>query len=116
MIILNFRHPLTAASLKAITESPHLVARDQEVKNIECQADVTAPFGPQAKAMVDQVGWSGSQWQANRFALVLPVCSSLADAILAEIDGRSGYFPRSLRLKARAYAAAPSMRKMGGAW
>lgn len=99
MQIINFGHPLTADVLEAIAESPHLDQRVARVIDVKAQADNDSPFGPQAAALVDSLGWSGSQWQGNPFALVLPGLSALAITIVAEIHGRCGYFPAVIRLK-----------------
>ena len=99
MQVLNFGHPLTADVLEAIADSPHVEERISGIRDIKAQVSNDEGFGPQATALVESIGWSGLQWQANPFALVLPGLAPLAAAVLAEVHGRCGYFPSIIRLK-----------------
>jgi hypothetical protein len=106
MIIVNFGHPLGDAQLAALRE---LLPNEQVngIKEVRCQVDQEQSFADQAAALVEQVGFTPTDWQHTPFVVVPPGLAPLACALLACIHGRCGYFPVVVRLKPRAGSAPP---------
>ena len=97
MLILNFSHPLTpdhVAQVEAITGQA--VERVIEVKS---QVDVQAPLSPQITAMVESCKLAPAAWQSLPLVIVPPALNFSAVLLLAELNGRCGYFPSCLRLR-----------------
>jgi len=98
MIVLNFGHPLNAECLKLIgemLENPTI----GEVKEIRVQINQDQPLSPQVVPLIKGIGWSSNQWQNGQFVVILPGLSAATAVVLAEIHGRSGYFPAIIRLR-----------------
>jgi hypothetical protein len=96
VILLNYSHPLTGEQLEALrrlTQAPEVT-----VRTLPAQADVDAPFAPQATALADAAQLSPAEWQTEPLIVNLPSYNFLAAALLAELHGRMGYFPPALRL------------------
>ncbi len=96
MLILNFSHPLTPdhkVAIEVITQRPIERLIEQMA-----QFEVTQPFAPQVSALLDQVGFSPTEWQQTPFLLVLPALNFGAVTMLAELHGRCGFFPPVIRL------------------
>lgn len=97
MILINFTHPLTAeqtAQLDALLDGP--VTR---VIAAAAEFDQTAPFAPQATALVDDVGLAPDAWQTEPIVINPPALHTIAAIVLAELHGRMGYFPPIVRLR-----------------
>lgn len=113
MLLLNFSHPLTSAQLARIEcwltdpTAPGGEPNRVQVRDIPTQADLAAPFAPQATALADAAGLTPEQWQTEPILLVAPSLNFLAAALLAELHGRIGYFPPILRLRPVAGALPP---------
>ena len=93
MYVLNFTHPLTDQHMFDIG-----IMLEQDLETLEqvvvpCSINFEVPIEAQIVALVDAVGFSASQWQADGFVLNLPALSMAAAAVLAEIHGRCGYWP-----------------------
>jgi hypothetical protein len=97
MLILNYAHPLTEAQREQLQQ--HLDQPIEEVREIPTQLDLDAPFGPQAAALADAAGLTPEAWQTTPFLVVLPALNYAAAALLAELHGRTGYFPPIVRLR-----------------
>lgn len=97
MLIVNFAHPLTSRQLEQLAAT--IGGPVGEVRDVRCQADPALPFDEQAGGLIRSVGWSGNQWQTQRFIVNLPGLAPLAAALLAAIHGVAGYFPAIIRLK-----------------
>ena len=98
MQILNFSHPLTTEQMATLVT----LMGDQKisgVKEVRCQVDQTESLHPQARKLVDSVGWSPHQWQSTPFILVPPGMAPVALAVCANVHGRCGYWPTILRLR-----------------
>lgn len=104
MIVINFGHPFSAGLVEVLESK---FQENVTVRTIRVQADMEAAFGPQAKVLVEAVGLKADEWQTERFAVSLPGLSALAALVVAEIHGRSGYFPTVVRLKPLAGATPP---------
>lgn len=98
MIILNFAHPLNSTALEALAS---LLEGDVvgEVKNVTVKVDNERSFLDQAQEVTESVGWTSQQWQTNRFVVVPPGYAPFACTLLANIHGRTGFFPAMLRMK-----------------
>jgi hypothetical protein len=97
MIVVNFAHVLTSAHLAAVERlTGKVVAKVMEVKT---HFDETQPFAEQARTLVDSAGLTPEQWQTEPLLVNLPSYNYAAALVLAEVHGRTGYFPTVLRLR-----------------
>jgi len=97
MILLNFSHPLTTddlAQVEALTRR-----RVAEVRGEMPQFDHQAPFGEQARVLLDRVELSPKEWQTTPLLVNPPGYAPTTAALLAELHGRMGHFPAVLRLR-----------------
>jgi hypothetical protein len=97
MILLNFSHPLTAAQadqIAALTGQPIADLRD-----LPTQFDEQQPFAPQLAALMATIDLTPAQWQGEPILVVLPSLNFIAAALLAELHGRTGYFPPVVRTR-----------------
>ena len=92
MYIINLAHPLTEAHLRRIQEITGETIT--EVKEIPSQIDHNLPLEPQIEALLDKIDFTTQQWQTEPFLVNLPALSCSAAAVLAQVHGRAGYFPR----------------------
>ena len=105
MQILNFAHPLTEAQLAKIEE---LAGENiTEVIDIDSQIDPAKPIEQQVEAMLDRTGLTSQDWQTRPLLINLPSLNYSAAAMLAQLHGRTGYFPSILRLRPVAEGLAP---------
>lgn len=96
MLLLNFGHPLTDSQLARVRE---LVGRDVErVLAVPTQFDHARPFDEQVRELLAQVPLTPEQWQTTPLIINPPSLAPITAVLLAEIHGRSGYFPTILRL------------------
>lgn len=96
MIILNFTHPLTEEQLdqiRALVEHPI-----EDVRTIRVQIDHVQGLEAQVRALVGAAGLTPEQWQNTPLLINPPGSAPAAVVLLAELYGRTGYFPASLRL------------------
>ncbi len=97
MLLLNFGHPLTDAHLARIRE---LVGRDVElIIAVPTQFDHARPFAEQVRELLTTVPLTPEQWQTTPLIINPPSLAPITAVLLAEIHGRSGYFPTILRLR-----------------
>jgi hypothetical protein len=97
MVIVNFAHVLAPAHLAAVEMlTGHAVSKVVEVKT---QFDESRPFAEQARALVDSAGLTPDEWQTEPLLVCLPSYNYAAALVLAELHGRTGYFPPVLRLR-----------------
>ncbi len=96
MQILNFAHPLTDTQLAKIEE----LAGDKitGVIDISSQIDPAKPIEQQIEAMLDRTGLTPQDWQTKPLLINLPSLNYSAAALLAQLHGRTGYFPSILQL------------------
>ena len=97
MYLINFAHPLTEAHIKKIQEITGKTIT--EIKEIPSQIDHSFPLEPQIESLLDKVGFTSQQWQTEPFLVNLPALNYSAAVVLAQVHGRSGYFPPVLRLR-----------------
>jgi len=97
MIVINFSHPLTEAH-RTVIERLSGVSIDRVIE-VKSQFDHEQPFAGQARALVDSVGLSAEEWQTMPLVVNLPALHVITAVVLAELHGRTGYFPTVVRLK-----------------
>lgn len=71
----------------------------QKVIDLDAKIDMESPLAPQISTIVDRVGFNSCEWQSLRFIVNPPSLNVSAVTLLAEIQGRCGYFPPIIRLK-----------------
>jgi hypothetical protein len=105
MLLLNFGHPLTEAQLARIRE---LAGREIEgVVAVPTQFEHGRPFDEQVCELLAMVPLTPEQWQTTTLLVNPPSLAPIAAVLLAEIHGRSGYFPAIVRLRPMANTSPP---------
>jgi hypothetical protein len=105
MLLLNFGHPLTDAHLARIRE---LAGQDIErVVVVPTQFDHAQAFDEQIRELLATVPLSLEQWQTTPLLINPPSLAPITAVLLAEIHGRSGYFPTIIRLRPMAGIVPP---------
>lgn len=105
MLLLNFGHPLTDAQLARIRE---LAGQDIErVVGVPTQFDHAQAFDEQIRELLATVPLSLEQWQTTPLLINPPSLAPITAVLLAEIHGRSGYFPTIIRLRPMAGIVPP---------
>lgn len=97
MILLNFTHPLTdaqRAQIEALTGQP--ITRLIEMP---AQFDTALPFVDQVIALVDACKLTPIEWQAEPLLVNPPALNFITAILLAELHGRCGYFPPTVRMR-----------------
>lgn len=97
MQVINFSHPLTSEQIAQI--EGQLGRSVDDTRNVRVQLDLNQPFVPQVVDLVDSLGITAEQWQTGNFLFVLPALSAAAAIVVAELHGRTGYFPAIVRLR-----------------
>ncbi len=106
MLLVNFAHPITEAQ-KAQVEK--LAGRAVErILDVKTHFDPALPFAEQATALVESIGLTAAEWQNAGPIVNLPTLTPIAALVLADLHGRMGYFPTSLRLRPVAGATSPT--------
>jgi hypothetical protein len=105
MIVVNFGHPLTEAQRSGIEQ---LAAQPVErVIAVPTQFSHDQPFAEQARALIDQIELTPTEWQIAPLLINLPSLNTIAAVVIAELHGRMGYFPAILRLRPVAGSVPP---------
>jgi hypothetical protein len=97
MLVLNFTHPITPDHLEqiqALTGEPV-----DDVVDIKTHFDNGQPFEPQLAALLEKVPLTPEGWQTASLLINPPAYNYVALLLLAELHGRTGYFPACLRLR-----------------
>ncbi|HMO84817.1 MAG TPA: CRISPR-associated protein Csx15 [Lacipirellulaceae bacterium] len=105
MLLLNFGHPLADAHLAAIRNLSGCELAS--VFPIAVHLDQARPFAEQVRELVDAVPLTTEQWQTAPLIVNPPTLAPVAAALIAEMHGRSGYFPTLVRLRPIADGIAP---------
>ena len=105
MLVINFSHPLTDAQLARIGE---LAGQNVErVIPVPTQLDHSRAFAEQVRELLEAVGLSATEWQTTPLLVNLPSFAMIAAVLLAELHGRTGYFPTVVRLRPIAGSTPP---------
>ncbi len=97
MIVINFSHPFPP---KQVAKIEHLAnEKVEQVFNIAVQFDCEQPFAMQIVSLVDQVPLSAEDWQTSSILINPPSLNFIAILLLAELHGRTGYFPAHIRVQ-----------------
>ena len=105
MLLLNFGYPLTDAHLARIRE---LAGREIErAVVVPTQFDHARPFDEQVRELLATVPLTPEQWQTTPLLVNPPSLAPITAVLLAEIHGRSGYFPTIIRLRPMAGSVPP---------
>lgn len=97
MILVNFGHPLTATQLARIGDlAGSTVSR---VIAVPTHFDHARPFDEQVRELIATIPLTAEQWQTTPVIVNLPSLSSIGGVLLAELHGRCGFFPTTLRLR-----------------
>lgn len=94
--VLNFAHPITDEQAEQLKK---LLGTEIEVVDVPTQLDLFQSLQPQIERLLDQVGWSSSDWQTFSFVVNPPGLAAATAVVLAEIHGRAGYFPPVIVLR-----------------
>ncbi len=97
MHIINFAHPLTDAHL-AQTETL-TTQKIERVIHTPLHFDSTQSFIEQMRVSVAAIELTTVEWQTLPLLVNPPALSIIAVLVLAELHGRTGYFPAVLRLR-----------------
>lgn len=105
MILLNFSHPLTAEHLAQVEA---LAGQAPErVVDVPVRIKPNLPLADQIVKIADQAGLSLEEWQTLALVVNLPGYALAAAALLAELHGRTGYFPTVLWIRPVADSTPP---------
>jgi len=97
MLLLNFGHPLTEAHLARLRE---LAGREIErVHVVPTHFDHARPFAEQVRELLATVPLTPEQWQTTPLVINPPSLAPITAVLLAELHGRTGYFPTIVRLR-----------------
>lgn len=96
MILLNFAHPISSVLQDQIEAR---ITERVYIAQITVQLDLDKPFADQIVALVEQANLTPEDWQTEKLLINPPGLAPATACILAEIHGRTGYFPTILRLK-----------------
>jgi hypothetical protein len=97
VIIVNFSHPINEKQrqqIEALTSQTIDVVYD-----IPCQLEQDKDFAPQVASIVEKVPLTPGMWQSSPILVNLPGLNYAAALLLAELHGRTGYFPACLRIR-----------------
>jgi len=94
--VFNFAHPLTPVHCQRIAD---LAGERVEAVNMPFQIEPQYPLEPQVEALVDGLGLTPREWQTESFMFNLPSLNYGTAVLLAQLHGRSGYFPAIVRLR-----------------
>jgi len=97
ILLLNFGHPLTEDQLARIRE---MTGREiDRVLSVPTHFDHVRPFDEQVRELLAAVPLTPEQWQTSPLIVNPPSLAPITAVLLAEIHGRSGFFPTILRLR-----------------
>ena len=105
MLLLNFGHPLTEGQLARIGELAG--AAIESVVAVTTHFDHERPFVDQVRELAERVPLTAEQWQTTPLIVNPPSLAPIAAALLADLHGRTGYFPTIVRLRPGAGAGPP---------
>jgi hypothetical protein len=97
LTLINFSHPFTLEQVK----QTQALAGVTEIRLFERMAkfDDSQHFALQARWLVEEIPLAPAEWQATPLLVNLPSFNYIAALVLAELHGRTGYFPSIVRLR-----------------
>jgi hypothetical protein len=97
MILLNFAHPITDEQRAQIAARTR--ATIERVIVVPTQIDNAAQLVPQVVALADACDLSPHEWQTLDLLVNPPGFAPVAVALIAEIHGRRGTFPKLVHIR-----------------
>jgi len=97
MLLINFSHPVTDAQLQEIQRRAGQTLR--AVIDVPAQVDLQRSLADQVRELIDSIGLTPDRWQTEPLLVKLPSLEVIAGCVLAELHGRTGYFPTIVRLR-----------------
>ncbi len=97
MILLNFAHPITTPQLEVIQAQTGQTTFD--LRHIKTHFDHERPFPDQITELIDSLNIDPKTWQTQPILINPPSHGIIALTLLAELNGRMGYFSAIIRLK-----------------
>jgi len=97
MILLNLSHPLTPEQIAQV--SALLNRPIERTLSAPAQFDHQQPFMPQVEALLQKIELTPDEWQTASLLVNPPSLNFITALVLAEIHGRTGYFPPIVRLR-----------------
>lgn len=95
MILLNFSHPIPSDQIARIEQLTGQTV--ERVIELPVQFDDQAPFLPQLEELTGRIPLSARDWQTVSLLVNLPALNFIAGLLLADLHGRTGYFPPVVR-------------------
>lgn len=99
MKILNFSHAISDEQFAQLHENFGLDIAPEDVIGVKTDLDLAQSLGPQAVALVNEIGWARAEWETTATLVILPSHPDIAVLVAAEIEGRRGHLPDILRRK-----------------
>lgn len=97
MILLNFSHPITREQIEAIEALTRQTV--ERTIALPTQFDHQQPFLPQLAQLMEKIELRPEEWQTASLLVNPPSLNFITALVLAEIHGRTGYFPPIVRLR-----------------
>lgn len=99
-LIVNFTHPITEAHKEEIRNKTGVYIYDVvEPMKVPIHFREDLSFEEQATRVVDELGITDDEWQELPILINVPGFAYITAALIAEIHGRMGHFPKVIRLK-----------------
>lgn len=97
LTVINFTHPLTELQRSQIEQLTGQTIK--AVHPVPTQLDNSQPFPPQVAALLAAVPLTAAEWQTAPLLINPPAYAPAAATLLAQLHGRTGYFPSLVRLR-----------------
>jgi hypothetical protein len=97
MILLNFSHPITAEQQAQIENLVN--QKVEKVIYLPVQFDHNQPYLQQLAQVMEGISLTPQELQSASILVNLPSFNAIAAMVLAELHGRMGYFPPTVRMK-----------------
>lgn len=110
MQILNFAHPFTPTMLEQTAKLLSIPTEQITEHRVTVQIDRSQPITLEMSRIVDSLGFSSETWQTQAFVVNLPGLAIAAGVLIAEIHGRTGFFPSVLTITPVPESVTPVFR------